>query len=372
MNDLGALPLPFAPRPLPDELLLSWVCRLAAANHVRLDLFFPELERTNRYRLNCDPGESVILRLATMARLPASRVRSLLLPNQFPNLPSLSFLEVPAPEVLSHNEDSSASFPLTFCLRCASEEGQQSLYWQAEEGLLTTVLCPKHGTCCERTCPRCRRLQLTLAWNEDRLVVRCQRCSWRPAARFKREKASPCPSGSRQVLFRLQQDIVAALRGEPPSDYWFGRVTAAQFLGVVDDLYWLLRTPGLSADHRQEFTFVDIFSWASHDPEPRIFFYRSGYWPFSAWSSSSRSELLLALAITMLGRRAFDILGCSPHYPGPSTYYPLDWIFPTLRRAHAQELRRRAARWPAIMRLPLLVASGMVENPFPDCEYSTS
>jgi hypothetical protein len=103
MNDLGALPLPFAPRPLPDELLLSWVCRLAAANHVRLDLFFPELERTNRYRLNCDPGESVILRLATMARLPASRVRSLLLPNQFPNLPSLSFLEVPAPEVLSHN-----------------------------------------------------------------------------------------------------------------------------------------------------------------------------------------------------------------------------------------------------------------------------
>jgi hypothetical protein len=202
--------------------------------------------------------------------------------------------------------------------------------------------------------------------------VRCQRCSWRPAARFKREKASPCPSGSRQVLFRLQQDIVAALRGEPPSDYWFGRVTAAQFLGVVDDLYWLLRTPGLSADHRQEFTFVDIFSWASHDPEPRIFFYRSGYWPFSAWSSSSRSELLLALAITMLGRRAFDILGCSPHYPGPSTYYPLDWIFPTLRRAHAQELLRRAARWPAIMRLPLLVASGMVENPFPDCEYSTS
>jgi hypothetical protein len=371
MNGLGDQPLPFAPRPFPDELLLSWVCRLAAANHVRLDLFFPELERTNRYRLNCDPGESVILRLAKMARLPASRVRSLLLPNQFPNLPLLSFLEVPAPEVLSHDEDPSASFPLTFCLRCASEEGQQILYWQAEEGLLTTVLCPKHGTYCERTCPRCRRLQLTLTWNEGRLVVRCQRCSWRPAAHLEIERASDCLAGSRQVLFRLQQDIAAALRGEPPSSYWFGRVPPAQFLGVVDDLYWLLRTQGLSAVHLQEFTYTDIFSWASHDPEPKSFFYRSR-WLFSAWSSSSRAELLLAVAITMLGRRAFDTLGCRPYYPGPSAYYPLDWIFPTLRKPHARELLRRADRWPAIMRLSVLVASGAVKNPFPNYQYSPS
>jgi len=105
MNNLGDQPLPFAPHPFLDELLLSGVCGLAAANDVRLDLFFPELERANRYRLNCDPGESVILRLATMARLPATRVRNLLLPNQFPNLPLLSFLEVPVPEVLSHDED---------------------------------------------------------------------------------------------------------------------------------------------------------------------------------------------------------------------------------------------------------------------------
>jgi hypothetical protein len=84
MNSLGDQPSPFAPRPFPDELLLSGICGLAAANNVRLDLFFPELERTNRYRLNCDPGESVILRLATMARLPASRVRNLLLTQSIP------------------------------------------------------------------------------------------------------------------------------------------------------------------------------------------------------------------------------------------------------------------------------------------------
>src|SRR5476651_1349829 len=90
-------PLPIAPRPFPDELLLSWICRLAAANHVSLDLFFPEINAVSHHLLNLNPGERIITRLAAMARLPHSTLHSMLLPNQFPNLPLLSFLQAPEP-----------------------------------------------------------------------------------------------------------------------------------------------------------------------------------------------------------------------------------------------------------------------------------
>src|SRR5260370_38927835 len=119
--NLTAPTLPFAPRPFSDELLLSWICRLAAANHVRLSGFFPELQTMSHYRLNCDPGEKFIARLAAMARLPQSTVHRLLLPNQFPNLSLLSFLQVPKPSVVSSHGDPSDSTPLPCCSICAGE-----------------------------------------------------------------------------------------------------------------------------------------------------------------------------------------------------------------------------------------------------------
>src|ERR1700756_5185245 len=133
-------PLPVAPRPFSDELLLSWICRLAAANHVSLELLFPDLERMNSYHLNCDPGEHMISHLAVMARFPSSRLHNLLLPNQFPNLPLLTSLQIPTSSVISSNDGPSVSFPLPFCSDCAGEEEhhRRSLYWEAEDGLLTT------------------------------------------------------------------------------------------------------------------------------------------------------------------------------------------------------------------------------------------
>ena len=234
--DLAVPPLPFAPRPFSDELLLSWICRLAAANHVRLSSFFHEVRAMSHYRLNCDPGEEILARLAAMARLPQSALHRLLLPNQFPNLSLLSFLRVPKPSVVSSHEDPSDSISLPFCSDCAGEgeHTHRSLYWQVEAGLFTTLLCPRHGTHVGRSCPGCDRTQLTLAWNRAHLIVRCLRCDWRPVTPPKRKPVSSNPLGSLQLLFRLQCEIVAALRDQAPSSFWCGPITAAQFLPVVD------------------------------------------------------------------------------------------------------------------------------------------
>jgi hypothetical protein len=294
-----------------------------------------------------------------MARLPNSSVLSLLLANQFPNLPLLTFLQTPASSVVSSNDGPSASFPLPFCSDCAGEgeHHQRNLYWQAETGLLTTTLCPKHGTWSIRLCPGCNGSQLILACDENHLVVRCLRCCWRPVARLRKQQASVRPSGSTQLLFCLQQDIISALRGQSPSGFWFGQISPAQFLSVVDDLYWLLRTPGLSATNCQDFSFTDIFSWTSPDPDSRTLFRRTRYWHFSAWDRSSRAELLIAVAATMLGRRAFGTLKRRPYYPATSVYYPWEWILPSLHKHHARDLLRRSTRWPSTLRASLLIAA---------------
>ena len=353
-------PLPFAPRPFSDELLLSWICRLAAANHVRLSSLFPEVRTMSHYRLNCDPGEEIIARLAAMARLPPSTLHGLLLQRQFPNLSLLTFLQAPKSPAVLGDENSSEPFPLPLCCDCASEEEprHRELYWQAEAGLLTTLLCPRHGTQVGRSCPRCDRDQLAMVWSHTSLIVRCLRCDWRPSRRPNRKPASPNPLGLLELLFRLQCDIATALRDQAPSNFWCGPITAVQFLRVVDDLFWLLRTPGLSARAGKKFTFTQDFSWTSPYRESRTLFTRTQYWRFSAWDSYSKAEVLVAIAATMLGNRAFATLGRKPYYPESTTNYPWDWILPLLRNASAREFMRRVTEWPIGMRFPVTLAKG--------------
>src|ERR1039458_2289845 len=358
--DLAVPPLPFAPRPFSDELPLSWLCRLAAANHVRLSGFFPEVQTMNRYRLNCDPGEEIIARLAAMARLPQSALQSLLLPNQFPNLSLLTFLQIPKRPAVLGDENSSEYFPLPLCIDCAAEEEpcHRGLYWQAEAGLLTTLLCPRHGTQVGHSCPRCVRGQLTVIWNHACLIVRCLRCAWRPPRPPNGKLAPTDHSGPLHLLFRLQCDIAVTLRDQAPSHFWCGPITAVQFLRVVDDLYWLLRTPGISARAGKKFTFTQDFTWTSWYRPSRTLFTRTQHWPFSAWDSYSKAEVLVAIAATILGNRAFAMLGRRPYYLKPTAKYPWDWILPLLRKASAQEFMRRVTEWPPAMRLPVTSATG--------------
>jgi len=117
--DLAVPPLPFAPRPFSEELLLSWICRLAAANQVGLSRFLPQVQAMGRYRLNWDPGEAVVAQLAAMARLPQSALQNLLLPNQFPNLSLLSFLQLPKLSSSFCGPSPTDFIPFPCCSDCA-------------------------------------------------------------------------------------------------------------------------------------------------------------------------------------------------------------------------------------------------------------
>jgi hypothetical protein len=360
LYDLAVPALPFAPRPFSDELLLSWICRLAAANQVGLSRFLPQVQAMGRYRLNWDPGEAVVAQLAEMARLPQSALQSLLLPNQFPNLSLLTFLQLPKLSSSFCGPSPTDFIPFPCCSDCAGnrEFTDRTLYWQAEVGLLTTLLCPRHGIPVSRFCPQCKLHKLIPAWKNQHLIVRCSRCDTRPAAPPMRSPASLNPSGQIQMLFRLQSDIVAALRDQAPSVFWCGPITAIEFLGVVDDLYWLLRTPGLAVRCGKRFTFTEGFSWTSRYPTSRTLFTRTEHSHFSEWDIDSRAELLVAIAATMLGTRAFDIFeGRKPSYPEPTACSPWDWILPMLHTKGVKELMRRVSKWPLILQLPVTIVS---------------
>ena len=71
--------------------------------------------------------------------------------------------------------------------------------------------------------------------------------------------------------------------------------------------------------------------------------------------------MLVAIATTMLGTRAFGTLGRKPYYPEePTACYPWDWIMPSMRKTSAQELMRRVAEWPLAMRLPVTITGGQL------------
>jgi hypothetical protein len=121
-----------------------------------------------------------------------------------------------------------------------------------------------------------------------------------------------------------------------------------------------LRTPGLSALCGKKFTFTEGFAWTSSYRDSRTLFNRTQYLPFSAWDILSRAELLVAIATTMLGTRAFETLGRKPYYPEPTACCPWDWIMPLMRKTRAQELMRRVAKWPPAMRLPVTITGGQL------------
>ena len=81
----------FAPRPFSDELLLSWISRVVAADHCEINVLFPELAHLSPDRLNCDPGENILHRLALATRRHYSTLLNLLLPSQFTAFAQLSF-----------------------------------------------------------------------------------------------------------------------------------------------------------------------------------------------------------------------------------------------------------------------------------------
>jgi hypothetical protein len=236
--------LPMAPRPMSDELLSSWLHRVATANA----LSFGELVESARAGHLprpagvMDHGLSIAwrTRLAKFCRITENHIRVIDLQSQFPDRNLTWF---------THTRDfhgSPGEPPIQlcrpFCVHCGEEQQQLNgpPYIRAAWALAFRTHCPRHlsplmdrsSSCGMITFPR---------WSSSRFC--CQRCT----ATLKPTHTLLDSPGLRAVIW-LQETIHDCLRGRHPEPYWLGSVSGSRFLQVVFELIDILTHR--TAEHR--------------------------------------------------------------------------------------------------------------------------
>ena len=168
----AAIRLPVAPRPFRDELLTSWMVRVAT----RYGLEVPELtvslagqgggapDLRKISDINPDPG---LLRLwARSCSIDPARLERLSLKSRYPERPRDWFVE-------------GAGGVVPACLACfdADLASGQDGYMRAEWRLAERVVCPAHKEMLRDRCPACGcHLRISFRMRDGRLRPFCRKC----------------------------------------------------------------------------------------------------------------------------------------------------------------------------------------------------
>jgi len=228
--------LPIAPRPMSDELLSSWLHRVATANA----LSFGEL--LDSVRADRLPGLAGVMdydlptvwriRLATFCRIPESRIRLIDLQSQFPNRNLSWFTHARA----FHRSPGEPAIQLgrPFCVPCGEEQREmhKPTYIRGDWALAFRTHCPHHLSPLIDGCAACGMMTFP-SWSGACFC--CQRCK-APLKPTHRLSDSP---GLRAVV-GLQNTLHKCFLGRPPEPYWLGPLSGSRFLQVVFELIDIL------------------------------------------------------------------------------------------------------------------------------------
>jgi hypothetical protein len=175
-------------RPLPDELLSSWLMRLAMAHGLKLHTFcamtWPHKSIWDR-DIDKSADQALVLSLADKTNLPIKNVKATTLSayegllyehhNPFGNTPWIM------PIGIYHR--TRRNFGLQFCAQCLVEDRES--YWRRRWRLAFVTVCHKHGMALHDRCPRCgsainfHRNELGNRWQiVARSLVLCYSCGF--------------------------------------------------------------------------------------------------------------------------------------------------------------------------------------------------
>jgi hypothetical protein len=227
--------LPMAPRPMSDELLSSWLHRVATANALS---FGELLESVRAERLPeltgvMDHGLPTAwrTRLATFCRIPESWIHVIDLQSQFPNRNICWFTHTR----VFHCSPGEPSIQLCrpFCVRCGEEQPKyRPIYIRADWALTFRTHCPRHLSPLIDRCGSCGMITFP-CWADGRFC--CQRCN----ASLKPTHTLSDSPGLKAVV-RLQETIHGCLRGGHPEPHWFGALSGSRFLRIIFELIDIL------------------------------------------------------------------------------------------------------------------------------------
>lgn len=344
-------PLPIAPRPRAGELVISWLLRTAAyyeADAATFVRFLLPSDGTVRSRLNLNLAESDIDRLADAFRLPREQVAHLDLARAWPGL-NTDWLSDVGRTVRARGESH-----LSWCRMCLEEGHLSGGAFFDRETALPLSLCHRHQywrvDSCQRCVPRqppefCRMDGVTEVACGD--CHRLLRVPGRPI--WPEEWASDDRHMVRkfEILLAFERCLRAALLGYPVRLEGVGRVEAAEFLALVDDLTWALLAPNLSSTSLINRYGCDfLFVQAS---------YKERKWSRTAYRQlgpMARAWVLSAI-IAIISSEEISLLFSGRYWarhdrkPGARR---LEWLFDNAAVWVQAMLIRQSAHWPARLR----------------------
>jgi hypothetical protein len=336
--------LPLTPRPINGEILSSWMARVSAVNGISIPELieyaggagnsdFPPVDR--------DVPRPLIAGLALACSIPDYKLAEIDLRVQFPNAQASFFLPV---EKMAPNCYNHSAIPIPYCHACFSEHERKGTtpFWKAEWTMAHVTRCPKHLFGLWAYCHHCLcgRLSVVAHTKHGGLVARCTSCYRAPAAHLL-ESAEKTFSRN-QLVASMGQSLTLACRGLDPDPIWLGRINAATFLSVLDDMMWIF----LDANLDRGFPLISRCAPATYYelagiglPFPSC--------PFNLLTFHHREMVIAAIAIALVGGRITVLKTCFPVPASELDAYPFSSIRRSSNQDSHSEIVDRIGRWPA-------------------------
>lgn len=231
--------LPFAPRPIPDESLSSWLLRVAAANYITLaelldglESRYSEASRPPSLDFNIPP--IFLDSISAFCRVPVDRIRALDLSQRLPHLKTALLLRFPG-NLSWCPRAKWKRLAYAFCPLCLADQRVTYVRWEWSFACITR--CSTHRIPLQTGCPACGEPDpLLFSPPACAASVKCWSCDYDLIQVV--EPANVCVD--EKLIQAVGEAYRLALLGLPPDSSLIGRVTDRAFRRFVDDLLELL------------------------------------------------------------------------------------------------------------------------------------
>jgi hypothetical protein len=231
--------LPIAPRPIPAELLSSWMLRVASANCISLlellDAFkfnYPEILGLQSLDLGLPP--SFLQSISRFCRVPVARLRALDLRQRLPHLQTALLLKFPNNPFCPRRRHLRVGY--AFCPPCIATQRVIHVHW--EWCFACVVRCSVHRTPLQVACPVCgERDPLSFESQNLKPNPTCWACG---GSLIDPSVNTSCVSNYEPAIRAVEEAYRDALLGIAPQPSLVGKATDRAFRRFVDDMLQLL------------------------------------------------------------------------------------------------------------------------------------
>lgn len=343
----SALMLPVILRPLPQEMLSSWLQRVASIYGMVLS----ELLEDNGPvpELDIDPDVSILQRVSALSLVPVQLLRLHSFCGLHPMWPlHWTTRKPPARDFFSglYLDPAPLLQVCTHCLR--QDHGQGTQFIRIRWLSAAATFCAYHRHPLYATCTFCHSTDSLLCRRiRPRFYFVCTECQQVQSTARDDHFAHQTASAS-HLLMKFEDALDGALAGRPADPGWVGACTARGFVRMVEDTIWALTRP----THRDDSGPAPI-QWFQVRAFPLRFRFkpdrRVEHW-LGRSTVSVRRALLAASAAILGGPEISRImnLGVIPYRGSYSN--ELTQLLNCLPEHAKAQLQQRALEWSPILR----------------------